>query len=89
MAVTTLKQSSLAKMSTTERRDALAKLASAARGKPNGEVAQLEGRIAAYECRYGMNSETMRERFANGACPDTADVAQWLMLLAARDRVGK
>jgi len=84
---TSLKQSALAGMLADEKRDALAELARAARRKPNGEVAELEGRIAAYELRYEMKSATMRERFAKGAMPDTADVAQWLMLLSIRDRV--
>ena len=50
-------------------------------------VTDLDIEIRAFETRYEMKSETMRERFRAGLQKDTADISKWLLLLRLRERV--
>lgn len=81
-----LRTSKLAKMTARERDRALGDLVAAARAPRNGQAAGIDARIAEYEQKYGMTSETMRARFAAGELADNEDTSSWLMLLAARGR---
>jgi hypothetical protein len=62
-------------------------LGTAARGKPNGELRDVDSRIHAFETRFGVDSATLRSEVASGKRPETWDVCQWLMLLQERDRL--
>ena len=62
-------------------------LGTATRGKPNGEVRDVDQRIHAFEARFGIDSETLRNEVTSGARAETWDFCQWLMLLQERDRL--
>jgi hypothetical protein len=70
-----------------ERASRLSSLAREERRAPNGEVEDIEERIRAFERRYELDSETMREEVSTGARAETWDLCQWLMLLDVRDRL--
>lgn len=53
----------------------------------NGEVRELDARIAEYQQRFGMSSDEMRGKLASGDLVETVDICRWLMLLKLRDRV--
>ena len=64
----------------------LRELVTAARQPPNGERVEVRTEIAAFERKFGCNSEQMRERVRSGKMPETWEVSQWLMALHRRDR---
>jgi hypothetical protein len=82
-----MKLGQLSKMQEGERGRALGELVRAAKAKPNGQMREIDGRIRAFEIRYEMTSTEMRERFRRSELADTAEVAQWLMLVRLRERV--
>jgi len=45
----------------------------------------LERRIRAFEMRYEMTSDELRRRLASGDQAETAEICEWLLLLAARE----
>jgi len=57
----------------------------ATRAEPNGEVASIERRIAAFEAEYQMDSAEMSERVERGDLKSTRSVEAWLMALRVRD----
>jgi len=59
----------------------------AVRPEPNGEVASIERRIAAFEAEYRMSSDEMRARVDRGELAPTRIVETWLMALRVRDEV--
>lgn len=85
----TVKLSDLAKMPQSDSDQILSDLVSSAKARRNGQRAILDARIRDFEIRYEMTSETLHERLRSGACHETAEIARWLMLLAARDNRGK
>jgi hypothetical protein len=44
---------------------------------PIDEFAYLIRRLAEFEARFGMSSETFFERFQLGQCDDTAESIEW------------
>lgn len=52
---------------------------------PNGELADVDQAIAAYERRYGMSSQEARHAIERGAMRPTRDVERWMMALRVRD----
>jgi len=73
------------KLDEERRRRALCDLvAQATSPRSEAQAARLDARIEELERRYGMTSVEMQIAFARGEVPDTADVARWLILLAAR-----
>jgi hypothetical protein len=50
-------------------------------------IAKLDAQIRAFEARYEMTSEIMRQRLASGAQEETLDVCDWLMALDLRTRL--
>ncbi len=78
-----VKLAELANMSTNESDRVLANLVSSAKSPRNGQKAILEARIRGYELRYEMSSAKMREGLLTGSLRETADVAKWLLTLAA------
>jgi hypothetical protein len=50
-----------------------------AKGSPT-----LDARIRSFEIRYEMSSAELPERLASGEVQETADICEWLLLLAAR-----
>lgn len=57
----------------------------AVRAEPNGEVASIDRRIAAFEAEYRMDSEEMRACVDRGELAPTRNVEAWLMALRVRD----
>ena len=57
----------------------------ATRAEPNGEVASIERRIAAFEAEYQMDSAEMSERVERGDLKSTRSVEAWFMALRVRD----
>jgi hypothetical protein len=82
-----IRLSELFRMRPEERERTVGALAERAKGKPNGQVRVLDAEIGEFEIRYQMSSVDMRGAFARGEVTDTADIAKWLILLRARDRV--
>lgn len=81
-----LKSSELSRMTTQEQREALGGLVDAARHDSAATRVVLEGRIREYEQRYGIDSDDVPARLADGRLQDTAEVSQWLILLRALRR---
>jgi len=50
------------------------------RGSPS-----LDARIRRYEVRYEMTSDELRRRIRSGEQRETAEICEWLLLLAARE----
>ena len=85
MAIRTLKMSELRGLSASE---IAARVASFGKSQPaNGELASLQERIAEFEIRYELSSETMRAQFHTGQLKETADICKWLMLLSVREGI--
>ena len=89
MADTSVRLSELRGLSQEERTRRLSSLARAAFAAPNGEVEKLDARIRVFECKYEKRSDHMLQDFNEGKIRETADIASWLVLLRARDRVGE
>lgn len=67
----------------------LAELVHAAKSSRNGQRAILDARIKEFEMKHEMSSATMRRRLREGTLKETADIARWLMIIAARENSGK
>ena len=83
-----IKLSDLAKMPVPDSNRVLGELVRSAKSRRNGQSAVLDARISDYELRYEMSSVDMRRRLKDGTLRETADIARWLMTLAARDNRG-
>ena len=57
----------------------------AVRAEPNGEIDQIEKRIAAFERQYGMTSAEVVARVERGEVAATREIEAWLMALRVRD----
>jgi len=75
----------IAKMTESERTEALASLVSKARSGSAAARVAVSARLRAYEIRYEMTSEEMLRQFRAGQIRETADIAKWLFLIGARD----
>jgi hypothetical protein len=80
-----VKLSDLAKMPVVDSNKVLGELVSSAKSHRNGQSAVLDARISDYELRYEMSSTDMRRKLKDGTLRETAEIARWLMTLAARD----
>jgi hypothetical protein len=74
-------------MSETERDAAWSELLSATRAPAGSQLEAIDARVREFESVFGMSSETMRARLANGSLQETDAVCRWLMILAVRDRI--
>ncbi|MCC6997456.1 MAG: hypothetical protein IT370_22765 [Deltaproteobacteria bacterium] len=83
-----LKLNRHARMGATERSTALTALVREAKAPRNGQARRLDSRIKEFEVRLGMTSDTMAARWKRGELPDTAEFAEWMILIAARDGRG-
>ena len=61
----------------------------AVRAAPNGEIADLERTIAAYEGKYGMASTDAVAAIESGELPPTRDVEGWMTALRVREHLVK
>ena len=59
----------------------------AVRAAPNGELADVERAIAAYEAKYGLSSEEARKAIERGELRPTYDVEGWMMALRVREHL--
>lgn len=75
-----------AELSTEERESFVDELSRKATAPRNGQAANIDARILAFENQYGITSDEMRRRFKSGEMRDTGDVSRWLMLLRVRER---
>lgn len=82
-----VKLSDLTSMSVKDSNRVLGELVRSAKSRRNGQSAVLDARISEFELRYEMSSQDMRQRLSNGSLHETADIARWLMTLAARDNI--
>lgn len=69
------------------REAALAGIVAEARTPANGSVSSLKAEIAAYEEKYGLDSERLLEELSNGERQETEEILSWLMLIRLRNRV--
>jgi hypothetical protein len=53
----------------------------------NGEMEELDRRIAAFEQVYEVSSDTMLRQVAEGNREETAEISRWLTLVQLRNRV--
>src|SRR5438034_11476272 len=83
-----VKLSDLANMPVEDSDRVLAELVASAKSARNGQRAMLDARIRAFEQQYERSSATMREQLRKGELRETADIARWLLLLAARENSG-
>lgn len=81
-----VKSSELAIMTAEERKETLGGLIDAAKNDSKATRIVLESRIRELERRYGMSSEEMQARLAQGLIEDTAETSRWLILLRALSR---
>ena len=81
-----MKLEEFSRMDASGQRSAVEEISRCALAPRNGQAHSIDARILAFEVRYEMTSQVMRERFATGELQDTADLARWLMLLQVRDR---
>ncbi len=88
MAVHSLRLSELASLSDSEKSQAMSRFLHKS-GTPNGQLAELDRRIATFERVYETTSEMMRAELASGTRKETAEICQWLMLLELRERVSR
>src|SRR5438132_10033559 len=75
------------KKTPAEREQILRELVQAVNQPPNGELAELDAEVRAFETRLGMDSETMRARLDAGEIEETLDLCKWLMALRLRDEI--
>jgi hypothetical protein len=83
-----VKLSDLANMPVADSDRVLGELVRSAKASRNGQRAVLDARIREFEIRYEMSSATMRQQLRDGSLQETAEIARWLMALAARDNRG-
>lgn len=76
--------SELATMRPEEFRAAAAELRQASRQAKKSGSPPLDRRIRAFEVRYEMSSDQMLRRLNAGEQNETAEICEWLLLLAAR-----
>jgi hypothetical protein len=88
MAVKTLRLDDLKGLSPADLTARATEFASGQDAPLNGEAILLHKRIAAFETRYEMSSETMRKKLAAREIKETAEICAWSMLLNLRDKLG-
>ena len=81
---TSVRLSVLAAMSPAEFRGQVAALARAQQQAMATGSEPLDARIRVFERRYEMTSEALVERLRRGEQRETAEICEWLLLLAAR-----
>jgi len=59
----------------------------AVRAAPNGELADVERTLAAYEAKYGIDTAEAARRVENGELPPTSEVEGWMMVRRLRDHL--
>lgn len=79
----------LARMSVEDSDRVLTELVRSAKSPRSGQRSALDTRIRAFEIRHEMNSDVMRQRLADGSLRETAEIARWLLTLAARENRGR
>lgn len=57
----------------------------AVRAAPNGEIADVERGIAAFEAKYKLSTAEMRARVQSGTLAPTRDIESWLTAVRVRD----
>jgi hypothetical protein len=71
----------LAQLDPDERIKQLDALVQQARAADERSVAPIRDRVDAFERRYGMTSDELLARLADGTQKETAGIAEWLFLL--------
>lgn len=84
-----VKLSELANMPVEDSDRVLAELVRSAKTSRNGQRAVLDARIKEFEIRHEMSSKVMHRRLADGTLKETAEIARWLLTLAARENRGR
>jgi hypothetical protein len=75
-------------MSEAQRAEAVSKLVGGAFESENGQAAELDAQIEEYERKYGLPSEHMLRKLAEGEIQETSEICSWLMLLHIREPIG-
>lgn len=78
--------SELRDMSEKERAERLSQLVQATREPADGGLEELNARISEYEDRYEISSEDLMKEIYQGTRAETAEIADWLLLLYVRER---
>jgi hypothetical protein len=75
----------LANMSRADQEAMVARLTREAAAPRNGQRALLDSRIRRFELRYEMTSEQLLVGLREGTIRETAEIADWLFWIEARD----
>lgn len=84
-----MKMAEFARMPRPQQDRVLRELVEATRQPPNGECAQVDDEIRAFENQFKIDSATMRSRVRVGEMEETWEVCRWLLTLDRRDRLAK
>lgn len=86
MSIKALNLSEVAKLNESEQKQSYSAFL---RGRHtlNGELTELDKRIADFERVYESSTETMIKRLQSGQQAETAEIGRWLMLVELRNRV--
>jgi hypothetical protein len=79
--------SELASLAPDQRSQRVAELARATGQPPNGELQEIEARIAALEEQHGVSSDALRRELAQGQRRETWEICRWLQFLDIRDHL--
>ena len=79
--------SELSSLPAEQRARRVAALARASEEPPNGELREVENRIAALEAAHLLTSDDLRRELAQGRRRETLEICRWLMLLDLRDHL--
>lgn len=79
--------SDLQDMAPEEREEVLGGLIEGARAPVNGQLTDIDARIAEFERIYELPSDEMVAEVDSGDRKETDEIASWLMLLRVRKRV--
>ncbi len=88
MAVRTLKLSEVALLPAERKSQVLSDFVRVS-SEANGELKELDRRIAAFERVYETTSENMQAELTSGVRKETAEICQWLMLIELQKRVSR
>jgi hypothetical protein len=84
-----IRDAELRRMPADAKRVRMSELVAETQRRPNGELTELDRKLAAYEKTYGVSSAEMVERVASGKQRETWDICQWLMTYHLRRDLGE
>jgi hypothetical protein len=84
-----MRMAEFARMPRPQQDRVLREMVAATKEPPNGECAEVDAEIHAFEQRFGIDSAAMRAQVRSGEMKESWDICKWLMTLDRRDRLAK